>query len=83
MKVIVKEKNKKDEKVPFEGIPVGYVYIGGYRNGPILLKLENEEAAILAYGNNIDWFHLAIGWRGMPAYKILGKLTEITVTVEE
>lgn len=80
MKITVKPKQKeKHENIPFDEIPVGYVYIAKYSNGPIALKLEDNEAVLLKYSNNSDWFEMAHGSKGQPAYEVLGKLTEIIV----
>ena len=79
MKVTFMPKERKVNKVPFDEIPVGMVYIAECETGPVALKLEGGEAALLTYVNNDDWFVLADGYKGTPAYKILGKLTEIIV----
>ena len=84
MKVTVKSKQKEDMSVPFDKIPVGYVYIAGRYNGPLALKLENNGATLLTYnsdGSN-NWFDMADGYKDVPAYKILGRLTEIIVEEE-
>ena len=79
MKVTIVPKEKEDnEEIPFDEIPVGTVYIAESKAGPMALKLEDGEAALLTF-NNDDWFVLADGHKGTPAYKILGKLTEIIV----
>ena len=84
MRITVKEKQDQDQdknmNVPFEKIPAGYVYIAGNNHGPVALKLNNSEAVLLSFCRyGIDWFNMAIGFRNEPAYKILGKLTEIIV----
>ena len=82
MKVTVKSKQKENMNVPFDEIPVGYVYIAERHNGPTALKLCDEEAVLLTHWNNDVWFEMAGGFKGQPAYKILGKLTEIIVEEE-
>ena len=81
MKVTVKAKPKpKQCGIPYDDIPVGYVYIAGSHTGPIALKLVKGNAVLLAnHPRSIDWFEITEGFKGVPAYKILGKLTEIVV----
>jgi len=80
MKVTVNPKEKQDNHdIPFDEIPVGYVYVALYSDGPIALKLCNGEAMLLKYGNGDEWFTIADGYNGKPASKILGKLTEVVV----
>ena len=82
MKVTVKEKQDKNREIPFDEIPVGYVYVAKYSDGPVALKLNDNKAVLLCYENDnddYDWFKLAEGFKGEPAYKVLGKLTEIIV----
>ena len=80
MKVTVKPKQTKEFKIPFDEIPVGSVYVVRYCNGPVALKLEDNEAVLLSYsGSDAAWLELATDYKGIPAYKILGKLTEIIV----
>ena len=86
MKTTVKEKQDQDQdqdknmNVPFGEIQAGYVYIASGSHGPVALKLENNEAVLLSFCRyGIDWFSMALGFKNEPAYKILGKLTEIIV----
>jgi len=81
MKVTVKSKEKKESHgIPFDEIPVGYVYVALYSDGPIALKLCDNEAVLLGYSDNdSDWFSIASGFKDEPASKILGKLTEIVI----
>ena len=79
MKVTVKEKQNKNMNVPFDEIPVGCVYVVLGKKGPIALKLMDNEAVLLTCYNNNNWFTMAHGIKGEPAYKVLGKLTEIIV----
>lgn len=84
MKVTVKSKEKQDCKIPFDDIPIGYVYVAGYSGGPVILKLRNGESAVLSlsYDNSRTFFGIAAGWKGESAHKILGKLVEIIVEEE-
>lgn len=79
MKVTVKEKQDVNKNVPFDEIPVGYVYVALYKGGPTALKLSEEQAVLLCCTTDPDWFMLANGYKGNQAYKVLGKLTEIIV----
>jgi len=83
MKVTVKPKEKKEScKIPFDEIPVGYVYVALYSDGPITLKLKNGDAVLLSYNDGLsvnEYLEIAKGFKGKPAYKILGKLTEIVI----
>jgi hypothetical protein len=80
MKITIKPKQKReDHDVPFNAIPAGYVYVVSIGDGPIALKLKHNEAVILNHSTGVDWFELAVGLKGDPACKILGKLTEIVV----
>lgn len=79
MKITVKPKQEENCKVPFDEIPVGYVYVVE-RLGSIALKLLGGEAVLLKFDSNGgSWFAIADDYKGMAAYKILGKLTEIIV----
>ena len=87
MKVTIKEKQKKEKnhEIPFDEIPTGYVYVTKYSDGPIALKLNDNKAVLLCYENDddyYDWFEMADGFKGTPAYKVLGKLTEVIVEEE-
>ena len=84
MKVTIKEKQEeKNQGVPFDEIPNGYIYVVGADDGPIALKLGGNNAVLLSYSDkNINWFVIADRYKGSPAYKILGKLTEIIVEEE-
>ena len=83
MKVTVKPKTQKEnQKVPFDEIPVGYVYVAKYYDGPITLKLCDNEAVLLFHQNDSGWFAIANGFKDLPAYKVLGKLTEVIVEEE-
>ena len=86
MKVTVKPKTQKEnQKVPFDEIPVGYVYVAKYTNGPIALKLNCGEAVLLRHYDDLpgsDFFEIAAGFKGEPAIKVLGKLTELIVEEE-
>jgi len=80
MKVTVKPKQtEKRQEIPFDEIPVGYVYVAKYSGGPIALKLKDKQAVLLSHGSSEDWFYVAEGFKDEPAYKILGKLTEVIV----
>ena len=84
MRITVKEKQDQDQdknmNVPFKEIPAGYVYIAGNSHGPVALKLEHNEAVLLSFCRyGIGWFNRALSFKNEPAYKILGKLTEIIV----
>lgn len=80
MKITVKPKPEPEQcEILFDDIPVGYVYIANDSDGPTVLKLRNNEAVLLINYDNDRWFKLAKGYKGLPAYKILGKLTEIIV----
>ena len=79
MKITIKpEPKKENHEIPFDKIPVGYVY-EVLVNGPTMLKLKKNEAVLLNYSSGDNWFKIADGHKGIPAYKILGKLTEIIV----
>ena len=83
MQVTIKQKKEKNESVPFDKIPVGYVYVVEEEYGPTALKLIDGEAVLLNHsGNNDTWLAIADGFKGKPAHKILGKLTEIIVKEE-
>jgi hypothetical protein len=82
MKTTVKKKQEEKKQVPFDKIPVGAVYVAGNPTGPLVLG----KAVLLAnYVDDdkgmatADWFKIADGFKGKPAYEILGKLTEIIV----
>jgi len=82
MKITVKGKKEENHKILFDEIPIGYVYVAARPDGPILLKLDNNEAVLLTYSSHSeDWFAVtkAGGYKGEPAYKVLGKLVEIIV----
>jgi len=79
MKVTVKEKQKeKNHKIPFDEIPVGYVYVCAFQ-GNTMLKLKNDEAVALTWHDGDDCLSIANVTKNKPACKILGKLTEIVV----
>jgi len=83
MKITVKpRKEEKNKNVPFDKIPVGYVYVSEFSDGAITLKLKNNEAVLLSHFRDEDWFEIADGFKGKPAYKVLGKLMEIIVEEE-
>ena len=84
MKITVKEKQKEDMNVPFNEIPVGYVYVVKHSFGPLALKLENNAAILLAYNSTGSghWFDMDIGYKGISAHKVLGRLAEIIVEEE-
>ena len=82
MKITVKSERKENMNVPFDEIPVGHVYIAEYRGGPVALKLCNGEAVLLTHWDDGAWFCMAAGFKGTPAYKVLGRLTEIIVEEE-
>jgi len=84
MKIAIKPEEKKEHNIPFDKIPVGYVYIADDCNGPIALKLTGGEAVLLCheYDGDNGWFGLANIFKGVPAYEILGKLTEVVVEKE-
>jgi len=90
--MIITTKPKKTEKVviiPFNEIPVGHVYVVKYYDGPIALKLKGNNAVLLCdneddtdnrFEDDTDnRFEIADGFKGEPAYKVLGELTEIIV----
>jgi len=80
MKVTVKPKQtEKSQEIPFDEIPVGYVYVAEFSDGPIALKLKDEQAVLLSHYDGGDWFCVTEGFKGMPATKILGKLVEVIV----
>ena len=80
MKITIKPKQvEENHEIPFDEIPVGYVYVVEHHSGPIALKLNNNEAVLLSYGGGNNWFILATGYKGKSAYKVLGKLAEIIV----
>lgn len=76
--------NKSEAPVPtisHDSIPPGMVF--KYKNGPIALKLTNDESVLLGYercGNYSDlepWMEITNGWKIMHIERILGKLTEV------
>jgi len=85
MKITVKNKKEEKKEIPFDEIPVGAVYVARFHDGPIVLKLNDGEAVLLSHSDEneenelSDWFEIADGFKGEPATKILGKLTEIVV----
>jgi hypothetical protein len=82
MKVTVKAKQEKSCEVPFDEIPVGYIYVVYSTTEPIALKLENNNAVLLGHKgafSDSNFFKIANGLKGTPAIKILGKLTEVVV----
>jgi hypothetical protein len=81
MKVTVKAKQEENMNVPFDEIPVGYVYVAQWAGKPIALKLHGGAAVLLNYNTETenDFLEIAVGFKGKSAYKILGKLTEIVV----
>ncbi len=86
MKITVKSRPKQCD-IPFDEIPIGYVYVSRCHDGPIMLKLKDNEAVLLTYSddenkNKNNWFKVAEGYKNLPATKILGKLTEIIVEEE-
>jgi len=84
MKITIKPEEKKEHNIPFDKIPVGYVYRALWNDGPIALKLTDGEAVLLChdYDDDGEWFQLADGFKGYPAHEILGKLTEVIVEKE-
>ena len=79
MKVTVKPKQEERHDVPFDEIPVGYVYVVKYTDGPVVLKLNDGEAVLLCHDDSGDFFDMAAGFKGAPAYEVLGKLAEVIV----
>jgi len=81
MKVTVKQKPKKKEKVKFENIEIGQVF--KYQSGIIALKLADDESVLLKHFSGDNWFKIAAGfylnYKKEPIKKILGTLTEIIV----
>ena len=64
----------KDE-IRYDDIPAGTVYKTGDR--VTLLRLKNNEAAILSFPDDEICISLAKGYKGCPATEILGTLTGI------
>lgn len=86
MKITIKAKQEEVQKIPFDAIPVGMVYVAESSVGPVALKLCGNEAILLAdYGEDDtdtptdDCLMLCAGYKDVPAYKILGKLTEVVI----
>ena len=86
MKITVRPILKlKNQVVPFDEIPVGYVYVIQRPGEPVMLKLCKDEAVLLNYGaglNSDERLKLANDFKGLPTNRILGKLTEIIVEKE-
>lgn len=67
---------KEVKEIVFNDIKPGTVF--EYEDGTVALKLQYNEAALLALENG-TWFELALGYKAKPIVKILGTLTGITI----